>query len=221
MLSRGQEIEVEVDDARGVDIVLRAGEMSLHHVRMVHGSPANRLDDRRIGFAIRYIPTYVRQLAGAVDGAMLVRGVDEHQYYVPERAPAADLSPARARPPRGVGGALGQDPLPRHRRRALPLGDSRMRTIDIHAHLVPQSLWRAIEAGREWFGYRHQPGEGLGTLTGGGRRTAFSSPKVRFTVEERLKDMDAQGVDMQVVSIHTPFFGTISTARRAWPWPAR
>ena len=82
-----------------------------------------------------------------------------------------------------------------------------MRTIDIHAHLVPQSLWRAIEAGREWFGYRHQPGEGLGTLTGGGRRTAFSSPKVRFTVEERLQDMDAQGVDMQVVSIHTPFFG--------------
>ena len=97
LLSRGQEIEVEVDDARGVDIVLRAGEMSLHHVRMVHGSPANRSDDRRIGFAIRYIPTYVRQLAGAVDGAMLVRGVDEHQYYVPERAPAADLSPeARA-----------------------------------------------------------------------------------------------------------------------------
>ena len=38
-----------------------------------------------------------------------------------------------------------------------------MRTIDIHAHLVPQSLWRAIEAGREWFGYRHQPGEGFGT----------------------------------------------------------
>ena len=82
-----------------------------------------------------------------------------------------------------------------------------MRTIDIHAHLVPQSLWRAIEAGREWYGYRHQAGEGLGIVTGGGKRTAFSSPKVRFTVEERLKDMDAQGVDMQVVSIHTPFFG--------------
>jgi non-haem Fe2+, alpha-ketoglutarate-dependent halogenase len=97
LLSRGQEIEVEVDEARGVDIVLRAGEMSLHHVRMVHGSPPNRSNDRRIGFAIRYIPTYVRQLAGEVDGAMLVRGVDEHHYYVPERAPAADLSPeARA-----------------------------------------------------------------------------------------------------------------------------
>ena len=97
LLSRGQEIEVEVDEAHGVDIVLRAGEMSLHHVRMVHGSPPNRSDDRRIGFAIRYIPTYVRQLAGEVDGAMLVRGVDDFHYYVPERPPTADLSPeARA-----------------------------------------------------------------------------------------------------------------------------
>jgi len=97
LLSRGQEIEVEVDEARGVDIVLHAGEMSLHHVRMVHGSPANRSDDRRIGFAIRYIPTSVKQLAGAVDGAMLVRGVDDYHHFVPEQAPASDLaSTARA-----------------------------------------------------------------------------------------------------------------------------
>jgi non-heme Fe2+,alpha-ketoglutarate-dependent halogenase len=97
LLSRGQEIAVEVDDARGVDVVLRAGEMSLHHVRMVHGSPANRSDDRRIGFAIRYIPTYVRQVAGGEDGAMLVRGVDDYHHFVPERAPESDLSPeARA-----------------------------------------------------------------------------------------------------------------------------
>ena len=82
-----------------------------------------------------------------------------------------------------------------------------MRTIDIHAHVVPSSLWRAVDAGREWFGFRHEPGEGLGTMVGGGKRTAFSSPKVRFTPEERLRDMDAQGVDVQVLSIHTPFFG--------------
>jgi len=97
LLSRGQEIAVEVEEARGVDVLLRAGEMSLHHVRMVHGSPANRSDDRRIGFAIRYIPTYVRQIAGGVDGAMLVRGVDDYHYYVPERPPTTDLDPeARA-----------------------------------------------------------------------------------------------------------------------------
>src|SRR5205814_2024702 len=44
-------------------------------------------------------------------------------------------------------------------------------------------------------------------VLGNGKRTQFNSPKVRFTPEERLKDMDAQGVDVQVVSIHTPFFG--------------
>ncbi|MGH7303883.1 MAG: phytanoyl-CoA dioxygenase family protein [Candidatus Rokuibacteriota bacterium] len=97
LLSRGQEIAVEVEEARGVDILLRAGEMSLHHVRMVHGSPANRSDDRRIGFAIRYIPTSVRQIAGERDSAMLVRGVDDYRYFDPEQAPAADLAPeARA-----------------------------------------------------------------------------------------------------------------------------
>ena len=82
-----------------------------------------------------------------------------------------------------------------------------MRTIDVHAHVVPQAVWRAADAGKEWYGYRHEPGEGIGTFTGGGKRTHFSSPKVRLTPEERIRDMDAQGVDMQVLSIHTPFFG--------------
>src|SRR5256884_940417 len=84
---------------------------------------------------------------------------------------------------------------------------TRMKTIDIHAHLVPRSLWQAAEAGREWHGFRHEPGDGIGSMLGGGRRISFTSPKVRFTPEERLKDMDSQGVDVQVVSIHTPFFG--------------
>ena len=82
-----------------------------------------------------------------------------------------------------------------------------MRTIDIHAHLVPRSAWRAAEAKTDWHGYRHEPGEGLGVFVADGKRTGFTSPKVAFTPEERLKDMDAQGVDVQVVSIHTPFFG--------------
>src|SRR3989449_174379 len=46
LLSRGQEIEVEVDEARAVDIVLAPGEMSLHHVRIFHGSPPNRSGPR-------------------------------------------------------------------------------------------------------------------------------------------------------------------------------
>ncbi len=82
-----------------------------------------------------------------------------------------------------------------------------MRTIDIHAHLVPRSLWQAADARREWYGFRHEPGDGVGTMVGDGKRTHFTSAKVRFTPDERLKDMDVQGVDVQVISIHTPFFG--------------
>ena len=47
MLSRGQEIAVAVDEAQAVDLVLRPGEMSLHHVKMFHGSNPNRSSDRK------------------------------------------------------------------------------------------------------------------------------------------------------------------------------
>jgi non-haem Fe2+, alpha-ketoglutarate-dependent halogenase len=94
LLSRGQEIQVEVNEQDAVDVVLRPGEMSLHHVKLIHGSGANRADDRRIGFATRYIPTYVRQTAGAEDSAMLVRGVDTYHHFLAETPPAADLDPA-------------------------------------------------------------------------------------------------------------------------------
>src|SRR5262245_58662096 len=82
-----------------------------------------------------------------------------------------------------------------------------MRSIDIHAHIVPDSLWKAAEAKNEWHGFKHEPGEGLGTIVGGGMRTGFTSNKVRYSVQERLKDMDQQGIDVQVLSIHTPFVG--------------
>jgi non-heme Fe2+,alpha-ketoglutarate-dependent halogenase len=94
LLSRGQEIMVEVDEARAVDVVLAPGEMSLHHVRMFHGSPPNRSADRRIGYAIRYIPTRIEQVAGARDSATLVRGIDEFHHFDAEEPPARDLDPA-------------------------------------------------------------------------------------------------------------------------------
>jgi non-heme Fe2+,alpha-ketoglutarate-dependent halogenase len=93
MLSRGQEIEVEVDEAKAVDVTLQPGEMSLHHVKLIHGSGANRSDDRRIGFAVRYLPTYVRQVVGEKDSALLVRGEDAYGYFEHEQPPVADLDP--------------------------------------------------------------------------------------------------------------------------------
>jgi non-haem Fe2+, alpha-ketoglutarate-dependent halogenase len=94
LLSRGQEIEVDVDGARAQTLVLQPGEMSLHHVRLIHGSDPNPSDRRRIGFAIRYLPTYVRQVVGTHDSATLVRGVDEFHNFEPEQRPDADFSPA-------------------------------------------------------------------------------------------------------------------------------
>jgi aminocarboxymuconate-semialdehyde decarboxylase len=82
-----------------------------------------------------------------------------------------------------------------------------MRTIDIHAHIVPQALWRAADAGRDWYGFRYERDDGMGSAIGDGKRTRFTSPKVRFSPEQRLEDMDAQRVDVQVISIHPPFFG--------------
>jgi len=49
--------------------------------------------DRRIGFAIRYVPTYVRQIAGE-DSATLVRGTDAHDNFEHEPVPHGDLEPA-------------------------------------------------------------------------------------------------------------------------------
>ena len=93
LLTRGQEIAVDVDDKQAVTIGLKPGEMSLHHVRLVHGSPPNLSDDRRIGFAIRYVPTTVAQVAGK-DSATLVRGVDAHHHFAPEPRPVTDMDPA-------------------------------------------------------------------------------------------------------------------------------
>jgi chlorinating enzyme len=93
LLTRGQEVMVEVNEADAVNIELQPGEFSLHHVRIVHGSDPNRADYRRIGYAIRYLPTYVKQIVGERDTATLVRGVDEFHHFDPEPAPKADFDP--------------------------------------------------------------------------------------------------------------------------------
>jgi non-haem Fe2+, alpha-ketoglutarate-dependent halogenase len=93
LLSRGQEVAVEVDESKAHDVVLAPGEMSLHHVRIVHGSGINRSTHRRIGFAIRYVATRVRQTAGIRDSATLVRGSDRYNHFDHEPRPRFDFDP--------------------------------------------------------------------------------------------------------------------------------
>jgi len=92
LLTRGQEVAVEVDPGQARTITLEPGEMSLHHVRIIHGSPPNESEARRIGFAIRYIPTSVRQEQGD-DSATLVRGVDDYRTFEHEPRPSKDMDP--------------------------------------------------------------------------------------------------------------------------------
>ena len=52
----------EIDESQVRSLVLKAGEMSLHHTSVVHGSLANRSDQKRVGFVIRFItPEYQYQ----------------------------------------------------------------------------------------------------------------------------------------------------------------
>ena len=93
LLTRGQEIAVEVDEGDAVAIELEPGEMSLHHGRLFHASDPNRSDDRRIGLAIRYIPTRMQQIDGATMCCTLVRGQDKHGHFRLEPSGTGLLTP--------------------------------------------------------------------------------------------------------------------------------
>ena len=93
MLSRGQEVDVDVKDVDRTPIILKPGEMSLHHGLTIHGSQENRTDDRRIGFAIRYINPEAIQLSKRREYAMMARGIDtttSFQHYAPPSASFAE-----------------------------------------------------------------------------------------------------------------------------------
>ena len=80
LLTRGQTVEnVPENEVKSVE--LKAGQMSLHHPRIVHGSGINKSDDRRIGFVIQsYIGTNVKQVLGK-NGVQIARGTDEFKYH--------------------------------------------------------------------------------------------------------------------------------------------
>lgn len=81
-LSRGQEIAAEVNESKAVDLSLQPGEMSLHHIWIVHGSGNNTsAGTPRIGIAIRYTTPEVHQESPAKPLALLVRGHDDHGHF--------------------------------------------------------------------------------------------------------------------------------------------
>ena len=81
LLSRGQVVKTTIDEASTVMPPLKAGEMSLHHVRVIHGLDPNTTDDRRIGMVLRYCATDVKQTKVAGDRAILVKGEDNYHHF--------------------------------------------------------------------------------------------------------------------------------------------
>lgn len=85
LLSRGQEIPAEnLDESKQVYMELQPGQMSLHHYLLVHGSDANVSNDRRIGFAIRYVAASANKI-GKPESALLVRGKNSGNFIMEKR----------------------------------------------------------------------------------------------------------------------------------------
>lgn len=84
MLNNNQKITEGIELARVRRVLLKAGEISIHHVRTAHGSAPNRSSARRIGVAIRYVAPHVRRTDGRQESALLVRGRDRHGGYEAE-----------------------------------------------------------------------------------------------------------------------------------------
>ncbi len=89
LLSRGQEIAVDVKEEDGVSVELQPGQASMHHGHLFHASSPNTTGDRRIGSAIRYIKTSMKQRSGDKSLVAHVSGEDRFEHF------------AIAEPPRG------------------------------------------------------------------------------------------------------------------------
>ena len=64
ILTRGQKVN-NVDESSAHHLILKPGQMSVHHCEVIHGSQPNRSAERRIGFALQsYARHDVRQTIG-------------------------------------------------------------------------------------------------------------------------------------------------------------
>jgi hypothetical protein len=80
LLTRGQTVN-NVPKEKTIPLILEAGQMSLHHPKVVHGSDLNKSDDRRIGFVVQsYIGSNVKQVLGK-NSIQVARGKDDFNFH--------------------------------------------------------------------------------------------------------------------------------------------
>lgn len=97
MLGTGLTVKGGHDESKAVDLVLRAGEMSLHHAHLLHGSNPNRSTGNRIGYAIRYLAADVTQERGHHD-VVLARGRQRNSgFKIIDETPVHSVAEGLAR----------------------------------------------------------------------------------------------------------------------------
>jgi hypothetical protein len=91
LLSRGQAI-MGIDESRAVNMELQPGQFSVHHERMVHGSPPNGADLPRVGVSFMFIPCHVTSTIGR-KGASMMRGEDRFGHWDEDPLPRFNCDP--------------------------------------------------------------------------------------------------------------------------------
>ncbi len=77
ILTRGQNMKFDspIDYAKDVGkAILKPGQFSIHHHRIVHASSPNNSNDRRIGWTLRYVASHCGSIYPAGDSAMYISG---------------------------------------------------------------------------------------------------------------------------------------------------
>jgi len=90
-LTRGQEVNINIDEKEIIPVILKKGQAALHHCLLAHGSGPNLTDFPRIGIAVRYLPTYVKQTKGPPISMILARGIDEYKNFKMDKIPQGDF----------------------------------------------------------------------------------------------------------------------------------
>lgn len=92
LLTRGQVVR-DIDESTAVELILKPGQMSLHHAEIVHGSIPNTSDQRRVGYAIQaYMPAHAQQVVGE-NYWMQIRGENQRQDSIALNRPKFDMDP--------------------------------------------------------------------------------------------------------------------------------
>lgn len=94
LLTRGQELQVDVNEADAISAALKTGQASMHHGHLFHASGPNTTNDRRLGAAIRYIKPSMRARSGPDTEVTLVAGEDRFGHFKLTDAPTAPLQEA-------------------------------------------------------------------------------------------------------------------------------